>query len=276
MQSRQSAVWSSLQGDCCTASGVTCVGQIVFMIRWTNMRLNGTINETAIPSSVSYLNLNDNELKGSIPNGLPSALTELYLWGNQMSNDLPSFPSELKWLGLGYPGFSGNYFTGTLRLNKPIAVEINDNWITDIVIRDSSQINSIYCDLSNNPLFGNPNLANLTMCTQIGLYSANLLPNTKSILTSGPSSDFGTTATTMRNATITLIADKVRTSSVSKSFVPLNHSWVLLEMIKILLKLLVEMIILLWVIYKTPWKREIKNKIKKRTKRNVNLLLIAS
>ena len=181
LQTAQPAVWSALQSDCCTASGVDCDGsQRVWRIEWYFLGLNGVVNGTAIPSSVTHLSLEGNDITGAIPSALPSGLRELYIHGNQMSGDLPSFPSTLTNLMLGYSGYYGNHFTGTLRLNRPLWLRINDNWIADLVIQDRSVLGT--CDLSYNPLLGNPNIAGLTMCTKNGLYSAALLPVTRSTL----------------------------------------------------------------------------------------------
>ena len=123
MQTARPAIWTALQIDCCNtgATIVSCDGsQRVNQINWEIMELHGTINGTAIPSSVTHLVLRNNGITGSIPSALPSGLRGLYLYGNQMSGDLPSFPSTLQYLILGYPGYPGNHFTGSLRLNRPI------------------------------------------------------------------------------------------------------------------------------------------------------------
>ena len=135
----------------------------------------------ALPSGLRELYLNNNAITGCIPSSLPSGLVLLYLYCNQMSGNLPSFPSTLQYLYLGYSGAPGNHFTGSVRLNFPLDLYINDNWITDVVIQDSSVLatGGSNCDLSNNPLLGNSNIAGLTLCTKNGLYSASLLPNTK-------------------------------------------------------------------------------------------------
>ena len=155
MQTAQPAIWTALQGDCCNSvsTKVSCDGsQRVWHIYWGSIGLNGVINGTAIPSSVTYLRLFSNAITGAIPNVLPSGLLALALDDNRMSGDLPSFPSTLLYLGLGWPGYPGNHFTGSLRLNRPIQLYIHDNWITDVVIQDSSQIDPSYCHLSDNPL----------------------------------------------------------------------------------------------------------------------------
>ena len=206
MQTARPTIWTALQSDCCNygATYVYCDGsQRVTQIDWYGKGLYGIINGTAIPSSVTYLILRDNDITGpipevlpsglryftlranvitgAIPSSLPSGLQYLYLHGNQMSGDLPPLPSTLQYLHLGYPGYLGNHFTGTLRLNRPIELYINDNWITDVLVQNSSVLTS-WCDLSNNPLLGNQNIAGLTTCTKNGLYSAALLPVTRSTL----------------------------------------------------------------------------------------------
>ena len=181
IQSMQPSIWEELHVDCCATTGISCDGnERVTWIIWTSRGLNGTINGTAIPSSVTHLFLERNSLTGPIPSNLPIGLFHLILHGNLMSGDLPSFQSSIKYLQLGYPGYPGNFFTGTLTLDQPFQLWINDNWIADLEIQDSSQINLSKCELSNNPLLGNPNIAGLTICTTDGLYSALMLPNTKS------------------------------------------------------------------------------------------------
>ena len=202
---------NQLKLDCCTPIVipaetklyVTCdSNNRVTEIRWYEMNLNGTINGTAIPialtyislasnlltgsipnslpSSLKYLFLSDNLLTGSIPSNLPPGLTHLYVRGNFMTGDLPIFPNSLQYLRLGFPGMRFNHFTGILRLNAPLELYINDNWISGIVIYDYSRLTSANCDLSNNPLFGNPHISNLTFCIQLSLYNASSLPITVS------------------------------------------------------------------------------------------------
>ena len=194
LPSKQPAIWASLQSDCCSASGVACdINQRVISISWTSLNLDGSINGSAIPPLLRTLELYYNQINGTFPNALPSGLTKLdlstnritgnipttlpsgllffHVPANQMTGDVPILPNSITDLALGYPGSPGNHFTGTVRLNSPIKVWINDNWITDIIIQDTSQIQSLSCDLSNNPLLGSSRIASLTMCTKIGLYA---------------------------------------------------------------------------------------------------------
>jgi hypothetical protein len=259
LQSSQPTIWTQLRSNCCTATGVTCVGQLVTSIDWNNCQLKGYINGTAIPSGVKKLylwgnqltfisstlptgltifDINQNSISGSVPlplpsflsvfvaylnslNGtipsLPNSLTELHFGGNKMiggvplyypsgltylylnsnklsgsitssfpstlinldlndnsfTGDLPLFPSSLQYVILGM-GIGNNRFTGTLRLGNPQTIYINNNWIVDVIIQDTSALYE--CDLSNNPLLGNSNIVALSVCIKNGLYNAALLP----------------------------------------------------------------------------------------------------
>ena len=118
-----------------------------------------------------------NKLTGNLPTVYPTGFRSIHVDDNLLGGDLPIFPSTIAVLYLGWLGI-GNRFTGTLRLTRPVVVGIDTNWITDIVIADTSAITS--CILSNNPLLGNSNIALLTMCTKNGLYSPSLLGKTVS------------------------------------------------------------------------------------------------
>ena len=190
--------WSLLQGDCCLSVNIGCDTQTlrVVVITWPSMNLNGIISGSAIPSQLEQLDLSLNFITGSIPSSLPSSLTFINLRGNsltgplpsnlplltflnvrgnQLSGPLPVFSATLTSLLLGYSGSPGNQFTGKLVLNSPTTLFINDNLITDISIADTSRLT--LCDLSNNPLLGNPNVALLTMCTKNNLFASPDCPN---------------------------------------------------------------------------------------------------
>ena len=193
MNTSQPSIWSSLQGNCCLATGVSCTNKRVTSVKWGDLQLyGGVIDGNSIPVGVQYLwlfqnllvgniptnlppglismNLGDNRLTGSIPN-LPANLTELYLDGNRLTGDLPTFPLPIWIIYLGSPMNIGNRLSGTLSLYRPREVYITDNLITNVNIQDISLIDPSNCDLSSNPLLGNPNITGLSMCTQNKLFN---------------------------------------------------------------------------------------------------------
>ena len=307
----QPNIWSEIQNDCCNTSGITCNNQRVTQIDWPFMNLNGSINGTAIPPRVYKLYLNNNFLNGNIPSKLPSVLQYLALDSNRLTGDippllpegllmlhlnvnnligdLPAFPSTLKNIRLGSHGQNGNHFTGTLSLNQPISFQVSYNWITDLIVLDISEL-TIGCDISYNPLLGNTKVAELTMCTQNGLYSAALLPITRSTIVrttisqkttilypfiqlhSG-SSQFITAAAT---ASMEWTRDEAETFTYD-SFVPLIHIHSILEFFKLGIKLLLNMSMIAYVLCKTPWSRELKNKVQKwKTARRTGGMLLTA
>ena len=137
--------------------------------------LNGPI-PTKLPSELTGLYLNNNQLVGSIPSLLPSELKRMHVEYNLLNGDLPRFPDTLFNLYLNDQSSPTNHFSGVLRLNRPTTIVAAGNYITDVFIQDFSALT--FCDLSNNPLLGNTNIVNLTMCTMTGLYNASSLPNT--------------------------------------------------------------------------------------------------
>ena len=185
-------------------------------------------------------------------------------------------PQTLKYIWLGYPGLPGNHFSGSIQLNTPFTLYINDNWISDLKISNLNFLD--YCDLSNNPLLGNSNLAVLTSrCTMNGLYAASLLPKTVKSKTSSirfvasrsswkvfMNSAFTSTyiATNLSlNQTIRANVGKIQIRDTSK--VNVNVSPQLVEsvfqnrnLIHLILKLMVDSLILGIVVTQTPFGRE--------------------
>ena len=175
----------------------------------------------------------------------------------------------MKYLDLG----PGNHFSGSLRLDNPIDFFVIDNWITDIIVQNTSSLT--VCNLSNNPLLGNPNINALTMCTKTGLYSAGFLPNTITTIVSVVKK----TATTQLCPTISksaaslflsILAVKFPVSTTKETIIktyvfrPLERNFQLWDLVSIIGRLFVSFGLLLFTSYKTPWKRELRNKIKRR------------
>ena len=183
MDIKQPSIMATLRTDCCSAGSLVCnTNERVTEIDWSILSLNGVVNGSALPPFLIRISVSQNSIVGQLPTSYPSTLTYLSVRGNKMSGDVPLFPDTLTAIRLGYLGSPGNHFTGGIYITGPIEdLKINDNWITDVIITDTSQLSS-NCDLSNNPLLGNPNLANLGFCTKTGIYSASLLPKSLSAL----------------------------------------------------------------------------------------------
>ena len=135
---------------------------------------SGSLN-IAWPSGLSLLDVSNNAFQCDLSGNWPSSLTELHLNGLSCTGFIPAFLSTLQSLSLGVTSDSSqfNHFSGALTMNKPIKLYINNNWITSVIVTDTSSLTS--CDLSNNPLLGDPHLSTLTMCIKNNLY---MPPNT--------------------------------------------------------------------------------------------------
>ena len=100
IQTARPAIWTSLQSDCCLASGVTCVSQRVTQITWNSMGLSGFVNGSAVPQGVFDLKASFNSLSGTLPTSLPPGLQTLHLEVNRLTGIIPPLPSSLQDLGL--------------------------------------------------------------------------------------------------------------------------------------------------------------------------------
>ena len=166
-----------LQVDCCNVVSVTCDtnSSRVTGIGWSN--LNGTINGTALPGSLTvftispginrvggpipntlpnnmtYVGLNGNKINGSIPNTLPSSLSAFYLSQNRLSGTLPSvYPAGLKYFWV-----NGNSLTGELSTTLPTLFSelgVNDNKLTGSLPDFSGWANLRVIFLFNNLVAG--------------------------------------------------------------------------------------------------------------------------
>ena len=312
IESKQPLIWAQLQVDCCYVSGIECTNLLVTTIDWSGMSLNGTINGTALPTGLQSLYLNSNQLTGNIPSILPDVLTvlsiqqngitgyipsslpaslhQLCLEDNLMTGDVPSLPTSLQYLRLGWPGYPRNRFTGSVILNKPIWIYLNHNGITNLIVNDSSILTN--CELSNNPLLGNPNVVALTMCTKTNLYSPSLLARTSSLIVQHvvtfPSKITKTTLysnlirsistsviTLETNTTIAAVNFQISASRFVRSLRtvifnittteanPHSHREVILKFeIMTVLRVCISIFVLGFVVAKSPFQREIEAAIK--------------
>ena len=306
----QPAMWNQLELNCCFPNGISCDSNFrVTNISWDNLQLDGVINGTALPPTLVSLSLVDNFLTGDIPavfpsgivnldlrtnfltgtiQSLPPGLITLGLHDNFMHGNVPPLPLTLASLGLGWPGSYGNHFTGSVALNRPYMVFISNNYITDIVVLDTTILGN-NCDISGNPLLGNPNIAPLSACIQGGLYNANLLPNTISTTRSTTSTNLprinnliftnylvgSLTASIYRTARTSLMPFIQKFNSTSFATlqgrqypIQLNTAFSLASILRMVLKCLIECFLFVFVLTKTPYKRELRKWLKTDPKKN--------
>eukprot|EP00835_Amoeboradix_gromovi_P003476 NODE_231_length_13709_cov_0.444526.p4 type:complete len:497 gc:universal NODE_231_length_13709_cov_0.444526:11150-9660(-) len=146
--------------------------------------LTGHFNYQSYPIKLKVVYLQRNKLTGNLNNLANSNIEELKLQANSFYGDVPELPDTLEVLWLGYVNLPGNRFTGSVVLNVPSELRLNDNWITDLVIFNADKLT--FCDISNNPLSNSANIETLK-CTKSGLYSPLNLPNTRKVSTLSPS-----------------------------------------------------------------------------------------
>ena len=136
--------------DCCSAYNVVCSGNTVVVIRWDDVRLNGTINQTAIPLNIKEFDVGINSIYGELPkidqflslnnfrvdinyiNGtidaLPPNLIEGKFNDNNLSGSLPLFTEFMILFG-----GADNMFTGSIPDNLPLNVQLKNNYLTGTV-----------------------------------------------------------------------------------------------------------------------------------------------
>ena len=193
--------------DCCLSNGIVCdVEGRVTQIYWTDMGLYGVISPLnipdngvltdlnlfgnkisgvipSLPSSLVRIDLSSNRFNGSIPK-LPPNLLSLSLYQNELSGVVPVLPKSLYYLALSHSEYTDgpqNTIGGNVTLVQPYVVFIQNNDISNVIIYDTSVLSN--CDISDNPLMGNPSITNLTMCMQFNLYFIGNKPQS-SVLTS--------------------------------------------------------------------------------------------
>ena len=237
-----------------------------FLKLWNN-KLNSSI--PALPSSLEYLDLSHNQLVGTLPSPLPNGLEFLRVHNNQLSGNVPSLPLPLYDLWLGNSGFPGNYFSGTIMLNRPTNIRINDNLISNVIILDLSQL--IYCDLSNNPLLGSPNISELTICIKNNLYFESKSTAIQ-IITNRFSETSKYTINEAPHSELLKIHSTTRLiqTIMLETVLPFTRPKILIVVLFQLMRLSINTVILGFAIYTTPFSRELKTRLIKRKKENLD------
>ena len=110
---------------------------------------------------LEVLVLDNNLFSGSI-GVLPLELVVFSISNNNLKGLLPAIPSTIKILRIG----PGNQLHGTVNLTAPTVLNLQGNYITNLVIKNTSQLTS--CTLDNTPLLYLAN--NYNMCSKNNMY----------------------------------------------------------------------------------------------------------
>ncbi|OQX05222.1 MAG: hypothetical protein BWK80_52490, partial [Desulfobacteraceae bacterium IS3] len=162
----------------CSWYSVSCGSGHVTTLNLNTNQLSGTIPDFNLPN-LTYLNLNTNQLSGTIPNfNLPS-LTELRLYNNQLSGTIPNFNMP----SLTILDLSGNYqLSGIIpNFNMPNLTHLflGSNQLSG-TIPNFNMPNLTYLYLSSNQLSGTIPNFNMPKLTRLSLNNNQLsgtIPN---------------------------------------------------------------------------------------------------
>eukprot|EP00835_Amoeboradix_gromovi_P006500 NODE_775_length_4354_cov_0.275206.p3 type:complete len:179 gc:universal NODE_775_length_4354_cov_0.275206:2115-2651(+) len=88
-------LFKALEVDCCSRFGVDCYNGRVVSVYWYDLHLTGSINSTALPEMVNYIDLTNNRITGNFPKTLPPSLEYLFLYNNFITGDLSSISASI-------------------------------------------------------------------------------------------------------------------------------------------------------------------------------------
>eukprot|EP01018_Ginkgo_biloba_P033179 Gb_09560 [translate_table: standard] len=162
--------WNSSGTDPCGQSwqGVTCTGSAVTAIKLSGLGLTGQLGyQLTSLSSLTILDLSNNNIQGNIPYQLPTNLTYLNLAGNSLGSNLPyslSSMASLTYLNVSHNSLSSleDFFGKLLSLN---ILDISFNSFSDGLPQSFSLLSNLsVLHMQNNQLTGPINvLANLPL-----------------------------------------------------------------------------------------------------------------
>ena len=107
----QPTIMSNLSSfDCCDVNynpSISCTTDRVKEINWNGLKLNGTVNSSAVPSTLVTLRLNTNKLFGPLKE-LPSTLGSLDVLDNLFDGLLPVTTVNMTYFRVSRNGFNGS------------------------------------------------------------------------------------------------------------------------------------------------------------------------
>ncbi|PON57707.1 Mitogen-activated protein kinase kinase kinase [Parasponia andersonii] len=153
--------WNANGDDPCGQNwrGVTCSGQRVTEIKLPNLGLSGSIGyQLTSLTSVTNLDLGNNNLNGGIPYALPPNLTRLNLGGNQFNGGIPysiSLMTSLQYLNISHNQIQNQLDDMFGKLSSLSTLDLSFNNIPGNLPESFSSLSSVTTmDLQNNQLTG--------------------------------------------------------------------------------------------------------------------------
>jgi hypothetical protein len=194
---------------CCMMQGVTCVGESVTKINWTELRLVGNIlPEIGLLTELTSLSLSRNSISGSIPSDIGNLqkLITLELMNNQFSGAIPKDIGRLK--RLKSLVLSNNYLSGSIPDSLALCTELKLLWLGGNRLSGSIPPDlELLNNLESLTLSDNQFSANISSCMINGMTSLASLdisnnPNlTGAIWPASPKLVFNTTRTNLIKCT---------------------------------------------------------------------------
>lgn len=164
--------WNNANGgDPCAQSwkGVSCSGSSVTSIKLSGLGLSGSLYyQLSDLSSLTTLDLSNNNFQGNIPYALPYKLQELNLASNGLTGSIPysiSNTTDLTVLNLSHNQLSGQIQDMFGKLSSLSTLDLSFNVLTQSLPQSFSSLSSLsVLYLQNNQLTGSVNaLANLPL-----------------------------------------------------------------------------------------------------------------
>ena len=108
MQQVNKTIYQGLTTDCCNKAVTRVDCSSKWIVEWSGLGLNGTLDLSMVPNTIMNLQLFNNQLTGTLDN-IPTTLRTLNVENNLLNGTISYIPSSLQYLTFGI-----NKLTGTL------------------------------------------------------------------------------------------------------------------------------------------------------------------
>ncbi|XP_062178488.1 protein STRUBBELIG-RECEPTOR FAMILY 3-like isoform X2 [Phragmites australis] len=158
--------WTGNGGDPCGErwQGIVCTGSSITGITMNAANLGGQLGSLGNFTSITIIDLSNNNIGGTIPDDLPVTLLNLFLSANQLTGSIPSSLSKLKKLTA--MSVNGNRLNGELpdafdSLIGLVNLDLSSNNLTGVLPPSMKNLASLTTLNIENNLFSGPVPTNL-------------------------------------------------------------------------------------------------------------------